>query len=67
MIQPDELVVLLHPGLIGVSSLSNIDLTTVTGDALKASCFQAMVICDGPKETGILPRQEAYSFDVMSH
>jgi len=35
-------------------------------EAVNAQCFQAEVILNGPKETSDLPRQEAYSFDVVS-
>jgi hypothetical protein len=55
------------PVLNGMPSLTNIDLTTFTGDAVDTSCFQAKVILDGLKETGDLPRWETYSFYVMSH
>jgi hypothetical protein len=60
-------VVLLDPGLNGTTSLTNVDLTTFTGDAVDARYFQARVILERPKETGDLPGQEAYSFYVMSH
>jgi len=45
-------------------SLSNVDLPTLTGDAINAYCFQAMVILDRLKESSDLPRQEANSFDA---
>jgi hypothetical protein len=59
-------LVLLGPGLNETPTLSNVDLTTLTGDVVNAQCFQAEVILDRLKETGDLPRWEAYSFDVMS-
>jgi len=46
--------------------LSNVDLTTFAGDTVNARCYQVKFILDGPKETGDLPRQKAYSFHVMS-
>jgi hypothetical protein len=61
MIQPDVLQMFLDPGLNRTPGLTNVDLTTFTG----ASCFQTKVILHGPKETCDLPRQKAYSFDVM--
>jgi hypothetical protein len=46
-------------------SLSTVDLTTLAGDAVDVSCFQAKIILDGLKETGDFPRGEAYSFDIV--
>jgi hypothetical protein len=66
MIQSDVLVVLLDPGLNSTPSLSNVDLPTLTGDAVNAQCFQVKVILDGLKETGHLPMWKAYNFDVVS-
>jgi len=60
------LVLLLDPGLNEMSDLTNVDLTTFTGDAVDTSCFQAKVILDRTKDTGNLPRWEAYSFHAMS-
>jgi hypothetical protein len=45
--------------------LYNIDLPTLTGDAVNVWCLHAKVILDGLKETGNLPRQVVCSF-VMS-
>jgi hypothetical protein len=67
MIQPDVLVVLLDPGLSGMPSLSSVDLTTFTRDAVNAKCFEAEVILNGLQETGDLPRWEAYYYYVLSH
>jgi hypothetical protein len=67
MIHPDVPVVLLKPGLNGMSSLSDVDLTTFTWHAVNARCFPVKVMFDRLKETSNLPRWEAYSFDVMSH
>jgi hypothetical protein len=61
MIQPDVLVVLVDPGINGKPGLTDVD-TTFAWDAVDASCFQARVILDGPKETGDLPRQKTDSF-----
>jgi len=57
-------MVLLHLGLSGMPHLYNVDLPTLTGDAINAYCFQAMVILDRLKESSDLPRQEANSFDA---
>jgi len=67
MIQPDVLVVLLHPGLSRTPGLTNVDLTTFAGNATDASCFQAKVILHGPKEAGDLPKWEANSPYVALH
>jgi hypothetical protein len=67
MAQPDVPVVLLDSDLNEMPSLTNLDLATFAGDAIDTSCFHAKVTLGGPKETDDLPRQEAYSFDVMSH
>jgi hypothetical protein len=53
--------VILDPGLSGT-----LDLSTFTGDDVNARCFQAKIILGGLKETGDLPRWEAYRFYVMS-
>jgi len=37
-----------------------------TGDAVNAQHYKARVTPDRPKETGDLPRQEAWSFDLIS-
>jgi hypothetical protein len=66
-LQLDVPLVLLGPGLNKMPDFSSVDFNTCAGDALNASCFQAKVIFDGPKETGNLHRWEAYSFDIMSH
>jgi hypothetical protein len=47
-------VVLLDPGLSGSPGLTSIDFATLAGDAVDESCFQAKVILDRLKETGIL-------------
>jgi hypothetical protein len=49
-----------------MSGLSNVDFSTLEGDAVNTQCFQAEVILDRLKETTNLPRQENYSFNVMS-
>jgi hypothetical protein len=67
MIKTDVPVVLLDPDLNGTLSLSNVDLPTLAGDAINVQCFQAEIILDRLKENDDLSRQEAYSFDVMSH
>jgi len=64
MIQSD---VLLDPGLSGMPSLSNVDLTMFAGDAVNTSCFEAKVILDRPKETDDLPRWRPTVLMVMSH
>jgi hypothetical protein len=53
-------VVLLDPCLNGTQSPPSVNLTTFTREAVNARCFQAEVILipDGAKETGNLPRQE---------
>jgi hypothetical protein len=61
MIKRDVPMVLTDPGCNGVFGLSNVDLTTLTGDAVNTWCFQAEVILDRLKETGNLIKQEAYS------
>jgi hypothetical protein len=58
-------VVLLEPCLNGMPSLTNVGLTTFIGMP-DASYFHTKVISDWVKETGNLPRQEAYSFEVVS-
>jgi hypothetical protein len=55
------MVALLDPGLSGMLSLSNVDLITLTGDAVKHQVVSRL------NKTGNLPRQEAYSFYVMSN
>jgi len=45
--------------------LTNVDLTTFAGDPIDISNFQAK-ITDRPKESGNLPRQEAYIFYILS-
>jgi hypothetical protein len=57
--------VFFHSGLNGMPGLSSISPPTLPGNAVYARCFQAKVILDGPKETGYLPRHDAYSFDIM--
>jgi hypothetical protein len=44
IIQSDVLLVLLDPGLNGMSSLTNVDLTRFAGYVADASCFHSMVI-----------------------
>jgi hypothetical protein len=66
MIKPDVLVVLLDSGLSRMLYLSNVDLHTLTGDAINTHCFQAEIVFDGLKETRDLIKWEAYSFDFMS-
>jgi hypothetical protein len=50
---------------IGMLGLTNVDLTTFAGDPIDISNFQAK-ITDRPKESGNLPRQEAYIFYILS-
>jgi hypothetical protein len=65
MIKPGVPKVLFHPGPNGTPGLSSVDLSTLSGGAVYASCFQTKVDLEGPKpkETGDL-KQEAYSFDI---
>jgi hypothetical protein len=65
MMKPVVLVTLLDPGLNGVAGLSIADPYTFTNNAVYTRYFQANVILNGAKETGNLPRQEAYSFEVI--
>jgi hypothetical protein len=46
--------------------LSNVDLTTLAGDAVNIQCFHTEIILDRLKEIDNPPRQEACCFDVMS-
>jgi len=55
IIQPDVLVVLLDLGFSGMSSLFSVGLPTLAGYAVITWSFM-----------GNLPRQVAYSFDVIS-
>jgi hypothetical protein len=65
MIQTEVPVVVSDPGLSGMASLSNVELTTLARDHVNIWCFQAKVILDGQKEIGDLSKWEAYSFDVV--
>jgi hypothetical protein len=49
----------------GTSGLSSSDIATLSGDALNARCFQGRVNLEEQKETGYLPRQYAYNFDMI--
>jgi hypothetical protein len=48
-------VLLLDPGISGVSSLLNIYLPTSASGAVYVQCFYGQVILDGPKETRSRP------------
>jgi hypothetical protein len=50
-----------------MSSLSNADTPSVTGNAVYAQCFQAKVIFDIAEETGNVVRWETYISDVFRH
>jgi hypothetical protein len=50
MIQLGVPVVLLDAALNGTPGLSNADLTIFAGVAINATCFEAEVILDGPKD-----------------
>jgi hypothetical protein len=62
MIKPDVPVMLLDPMLDGMPNLSDVDLTTFTGDSVNTRCFEAEVILDGLKETDYLSKWEVYHF-----
>jgi hypothetical protein len=65
MIQTDISVMLLDPGFNETSCLPIAELPTFAGDDLHTWCFHVEFILDGLKETGILPRWEANSFDAI--
>jgi hypothetical protein len=44
MIKSDMPMVLSDPGLDGTPRLTNVDLPTLSGDAVYAQCFQAKVM-----------------------
>jgi hypothetical protein len=59
--------VLLNPELNEMLGFTNTDLNTLTGNPVNTGCFEDKIILDGPKETGGLPKWEAYNFDDTSH
>jgi hypothetical protein len=63
VIKPDVFMVILYP-CSSMSSLSTIDTPILVGNVY-AQCFQAEVILDRAKETGDLPRWEAYRSGIM--
>jgi glutamine cyclotransferase len=58
-------MVLLDSGLNGMSSSSNADTPSVTGNAVYAQWFQTKVIVDIAEETGNVVRWEDYISDVF--
>jgi hypothetical protein len=50
----DVALVLLDPGLDGMASLPDVDLTTLTGHAVYTRSLELQVILHRPKETGDL-------------
>jgi len=59
MIKPDVPVVPLNPALNGMSSLSNVNLSILTENAINTWCFQDVVVLNESKQSGNIPRQEA--------
>jgi hypothetical protein len=65
MSQTNVSVVLLDPGINGMVSLPNVNLTTFAGYVVHAWSFQFQVIFHGPKETSNFSRREAHRLDVV--
>jgi hypothetical protein len=65
MMEPDLPMVLFDAGLNGTPGMSNVDPPTLAEVGAYARCFEAKVILDWPKESGLLPRRKAYRFDIM--
>jgi hypothetical protein len=56
-------MVLFDPGLNGMPGLSNVNSSTLTGNAVYYRCRQANVILDRARKTGNPYRWEAYTSD----
>jgi hypothetical protein len=53
------------PGLNSTSSLSNVHLSTLKGDAVYALYFYGQVVLNRTKETVELPRWKSHDLDTM--
>ena len=58
-------VVLLYSGLYRLTTLSDVDLTTLTGYAVNPQSPQSHVVLHRTKESGDLPRRQAITFNVV--
>jgi hypothetical protein len=56
---------LCYSGLYRSTSLSDVDLTTLTGYVVNPRNTQSHVVLHRTKETGDLPRQQANTFNVV--
>jgi hypothetical protein len=56
---------LLQPGVNQTAHLPNVDLTTLTRDAVYPHCLQSKVILDQLKETRCFPGREVRRLDVV--
>jgi hypothetical protein len=61
----DVPLMILQPGIHGTTSLSNVNLATLTGDPVYTRCSKSLVIFDRLKETGYFLGRQANRFDVM--
>jgi proteasome lid subunit RPN8/RPN11 len=55
--EPDVSVVFFHPGPNGLACLSNVDLTTFTGDAVHTWGLQPLVVLHRTKAAGDFGKQ----------
>jgi hypothetical protein len=58
-------VVFLDPGINGMASLPNVNLTTFAWYAVHTRSFQSQVILHWPKKISNFPRRKSYRLDVM--
>jgi hypothetical protein len=67
LIKSDVTMMFIYRTLGGTTSLSNVHLPALTGDAIRVYvlCFEAQVVFHGAEEVGDFSRWKTYHFDAM--
>lgn len=63
--EKNVLVVFLHPGLDGLTSLSDVLMATLTGDTVRTWSLQPQVVLHRMEEAGDLPWRQVSTLAVV--